>query len=933
MKKFATLLTSMCMTLCVGGGLTACFSGGNNNESDEPIINTEFSEFSNIAVNVISDVNAVAISEADVAQAAEASVMSMSFRQTIDEDTAKTVYTDDLEMVKYVVEQGLGLPLVCGEIGNSYMELTNFYGINFFVEGHDLTIRTIKKEDTYFTYVYNADSDRYLVNRLVYKSDTDYEITYYEKYNTGHSYFYYNSELKGYGYVENDEIHEAYSIDLKETSYISINENALGEMEAVIENEVSSSDFSKQASGVVGIESDYSLTPAQFSEAFNKYINWGAMVYSEDGFMFDSEAGCLYGYKTDDPSVTAIKIPENCEAISASFHIDAPNVKTVYIPKTLKYIKIPKATLQFAQTGEYGPEKDRAVYVDCPVEFFGISCGYYFNGFSSESTKLSIENFVVEDGSPLFSEKDGSLYSKDGEILLYLADNPNVKKLEITCNRISESARNLLYRNISVLESVEYNADMICNYQGQSHSVNLLSEIINTMKDETNRPDIRINTVVINGVSDSENTIIENIINSIYNYNKTVKIGKIVINGDFSEISISDCIELGTSYSDAVIDDIVVNSTNPNCVISGVLSTEELTVYENCAEGELLIEYPKLKKLIIAEGVDTFYGPDISRQGQTLEVWLPSTIRNYRCHTYAEVTYRFAMNPLEFEYLKICNQIFIEGLPNEDADAWKTNVIFKTDEKEEQKLTDFEHYSMNTEKRTISIQGYYGTSEILVIPESIYGFTVTWFESYASTDTPLSATQIKEVHLTNSLEHFGVDYDWKLDKIVYNGTMAEFEELQRSEALVQDGITQTIECSDGTILADTLPIYHFTDTVIVCNSEETAINFNIENLSIRAENDGGLYLLTGKFEGVDISFQFDVANELWVPNNEMFGEKIGGQEIQYRGDFTFLFVISENAATITLIYEEYLVDESDGTDMRVRYSGTIESDRISSYIP
>lgn len=927
MKKFVTLLTSMCMTLCVGVGLTACFSGGNNNESDESIINTEFSEFSNIAVNVISDVNAVAISEAD-----ETSVMSMSFRHTIDDDAAKTVYADDLEMVKYVVEQGLGLPLVCGEIGNGYMGLTNFYGINFFVEGHDLTIRTIKKSDTYFTYAYNTDSHRYLVNRLVYNSDTDYEITYYEKYNTGHSYFYYDSALKGYGYVENDEIHEAYSIDLKGTSYISTNENTLGEMKAVVENEVSSSDFSEQASGVVGIESDYSLTPAQFAEAFNKYINWGAMVYSEDGFMFDSEAACLYEYETDDPSVTAIKIPENCEAISASFHIDAPNVKTVYIPKTLKYIKIPKATLQFVQTGEYGPKEDRAVYVDCPVEFFGISCGYYFNGFSSEPTKLSIENFVVEDGSPLFSEKDGSLYSQDGEILLYLADNPNVKKLEITCNRISESARNLLYRIISALESVEYNAGMTCKYQGQTYSVDILSEIMNMMKEETNRPIIEINTIVINGVSDNDNTI-GNILNSIYNYDyKKVKIGKIVINGDFSEISISDCIELGTSYSDAVIDDIIVNSTNPNCVISGVLSTEELTVYENCAEGVMKIEYPKLKKLIIAEGVETFYGPDISRQGQTLEVWLPSTIRNYRCHTYADATYRFAMNPLEFEYLKKCNQIFIEDLPNEDAEAWETNVIFETDEKEEQKLTDFEHYSMNTEKRTISIQGYYGTSEILVIPESIYGFTVTWFNSYASTDTPLSATQIKEVHLTNSLEHFGVDYNWKLDKIVYNGTMAEFEELQRSEALFQEGITQTIECSDGTILADTLPIYHFTDTVIVCNSEETSINFNIENLSIRAENDGGLYLLTGKFEGVDISFQFDVANELWVPNNEMFGEKIEGQEIQYSGDFTFSFAISENTAAITLYYEEYIVNESDGTDMRVRYSGTIVSDKIGSYI-
>ncbi|MBQ7374815.1 MAG: hypothetical protein IJW61_02440, partial [Clostridia bacterium] len=873
MKKTVILLLLVCLTICGCFGLSSCGekddSGDDN--SEKTIVNTQFVEYSTAAVTVISDINAIARLEKTVSLVNELEASPMSYRQTISDDDTKLVYEEAFGLAQYVTEQGLGLPLVCGDIGSEYFELTEFYGITFFIEGHDLAIKTVKIGNAYFTYAYNSASNIFLVNKLVYNSKNDYEVTYYEKNNSGYTYVYLDSDLKGYGYIDNTEMNEVYYIDLKDVSYVSKEETILDEMKSMCENEIASNDFSEQKSGIVGAQSNYSITPDQFHSSFNKYINWGGMVYSEDGFIVDSETGYLLGYETDDPSVTAIRIPEAYDTLNG-FYINAPNVKTVFIPNTVKHIKISKASLKFKQTGEDGTSEEREIYVDCPIEFFDIShSSYYFNGLDEQPTLMSIERFEVEEGSPLFSEKDGSLYSKDGNVLLYLADNPNVTNLVITADRLTSGAIDILYTNVSNLESIEYNADMTYIEQGNTYNFDLLSEIIGGLRDNAERtgisgPTVEIASVTINkissDVSENGNTIIGKVMNSVANYDcERVKIGRLVLNGDFSEIYIEDCVNFGSSYSGQIIEDITVNSTDPNCVVSGILSIEELTIYKDYAEGELQIEYPKLKKLTIAEGVETVYLSDISGQENTFEVWLPSTIKNYRCNTYANVIYHIAMNPLEFEYLKKLNQISIDGLPNEDADAWKTNVIFEMDKTEEQKLLDFKRYTINTEEPTLSIQGYYGTSEILVIPESIYGFTVTWYNSYASTDTPLSASQIKEVHLPKSLEGFGIDYDWRLDKIVYDGTVEEFEELYPSESLFKEGITLIIECSDGTISPDTLPIYYFDDTALVCELDGKSVIFNIENMCVTAEKENGLYLLTGKFEGVELSQQIQVSQD------------------------------------------------------------------------
>ena len=743
-------------------------------------------------------------------------------------------------------EQSFYIPIIMGKGLTEYRKQTSFYNITAFVD-EQYYIKTFLENESISTYVYIPGEysfdgvNRYIYFSVNYIDDNNYTFGGIEISDDNNTewYFYGDSSLL---FIEYWKTTERAVINYQSANMVQkeINDqNVISEVRNKLNDSFSL--INKNTFKNLKNESKFEITKQEYLKIMNELFPDSGGISVNQGLQVSN--GVALGYISDG-SETKITLPSNATAISNSFYIFANgNIRELYIPKSITRISDQEGNTVDIQTFN--------------IDYFNDNDYYY------------LENIIIEEGSTLFKVENNLLTDITNTTLLYVTS----KKVD----------------NLDLLQYNKY-SDWFFRNQLPDIFTNLKSLKYNLIYDENNREfDIFANIFLSSDIQAHFEYLEVGNVYDQYNFsilNDKVNIDKLVLNGTFDEVYISD--------ENGAIKNIELNSTNPNATFAGFVNgLETIDIYFNNNLDNLSpINCLNAKNIVVHEGVTEFslnqFEIDYNLD-RTINIYLPSTLNRIY---YDRLQYNAATKIKLIS--KVNNTVFTDfsnikryGCEIEIEDNSELNSI----------INDYEYVGYGYNKETgeiddgsIRLINYCGNSEELFVPATINGKAVTDFTISSRSEInsePMKNTKtLKKLHLPNTLKSFvvsqdyfvdGTDYsderNYHLDTVYYDGTLEEFRnKFDITNSLFDRKFCKEIVCSDQTLKSEEdKPIVNknyndltielengeqliFTNVYVKCKDKSYSLHFNIyeKDYVIELNDKGEYYIGITQYDKIDL---------------------------------------------------------------------------------
>lgn len=631
------------------------------------------------------------------------------------------------------------------------------------------------------------------------ENDTVYNMITCTKYNGGVKYEVIISYDNNISYFNIDNHSNGIFLSKNNYVYVYSSVDSIGYIsndQNIINNYINSVDNIKN---ITSIKSE--LSKVEIKHDLNEFIDYVGINQSVEWVINN---GVLYAYNGTDSVIT---IPSEVHTISYDLVLSS-TVEKLIIPSSVKAIE------------------------NNNIDEFSI--------FIENNNRLKE---IEAENSLLFKVIDGNLYTKDGDTLLYITDSLN-NVLDLRCNNIRPILnREAIIKSLSNVKEIYLNSNSL-------EEIHRFFDYIFRCNELNGNKDIILNKVVIEDYTSGKHLY--------FSCLDTFKfeINTLELKGNYTEVKIDDS-TLMDEETYGVIKNIEI-SENAKIVIGSKLSgITSLVINQNGEYGF----FDNLQTLVIEEGVtDLFFDTIMLKNSCVIEV--PSTIEDFNVNMFygkENLTIKVPFTQNVFERLGLYNNLHMTNYEVENHIWYGGNIEFANDN--ESLLLDeaFPIFEVNVENEII-INGYFGDSNVINVPDTLYGKKVNKFilsnKVYDGRDYLfVNKFDFDKVILPKSLKHFSIeceDIRFNIDKITFNGTLDEFIGTLGDESLLNY-------------------VYSFVNQII-CN--EILIDKPINNSIYIYNIDGNEFKLFADFDSKSYAFEFDYNGKLYkshIINRDNYG--------------------------------------------------------------
>lgn len=676
------------------------------------------------------------------------------------------------------------------------------------------------------------------------ENDTVYNMITCTKYNGGVKYEVIISYDNNISYFNFDNHSNGIFISGNNYVYVYSSVDSIGYIsndQNIINNYINSVDNIKN---ITSIKSE--LSKVEIKHDLNEFIDYVGINQSVEWVINN---GVLYAYNGTDSVIT---IPSEVHTISYDLVLSS-TVEKLIIPSSVKAIE------------------------NNNIDEFSI--------FIENNNRLKE---IKAENSSLFKVIDGNLYTKDGDTLLYITDSLN-NVLDLRCNNIRPILnREAIIKSLSNVKEIYLNSNSL-------EEIYRFFEYIFRCNELNGNKDIILNKVVIEDYTSGKHLYFSCLDSFKF------EINTLELKGNYTEVKIDDS-TLMDEETYGVIKNIEI-SENAKIVIGSKLSgITSLVINQNGEYGF----FDNLQTLVIEEGVtDLFFDTIMLKNSCVIEV--PSTIKDFNVNMFygkENITIKVPFTQNVFERLGLYNNLHMTNYDVENHIWYGGNIEFANDN--ESLLLDeaFPIFEVNVENEII-INGYFGDSNVIDVPDTLYGKKVNKFilsnKVYDGRDYLfVNKFDFDKVILPKSLKHFSIeceDIRFNIDKITFNGTLDEFIGTLGDESLLNY-------------------VYSFVNQII-CN--EILIDKPINNSIYIYNIDGNEFKLFADFDSKSYEFEYiynDKTYKAHLINKEGYLQNV----YLYDEDVSVNFYVNDQNLPYSLNLISINVDGKDYYDLTYKTS-------------
>lgn len=806
-QKLLFALLSFMMIVATVFGLTACGSG--------KTVNSEFEEYETIVTTVVEKSIEALDTQSREKRDSVRAAQSLSFGKTQKDEifsylagvTDKTEQSN-VSFFNDVFEQSFYLPLICGYAIREHYSAEKFYDVKIALPFYDQYVKTVSDGTNKITYCYsdqNTGEDRsymeFVVVAIDYRNENDYSFRAIQ-FSADFSdtlFLYGNSDLEFFALSRSDTSGEYVVYNEKGgKGYGVIDKNAVEYCYERVKDEFSQIDQSTIKS--IMDTPQYTIKETEWQEANEHYLGNGNSSENTEEGHFDIRNGVLYGWTgRDEDCPASVTLPSSVQSLYYDLRFPE-QVREIIIPANIQSVKVEKGVLEQLENDK--AEGTDQTLVDCPLQYFSIVV------ISEEGFVTPLEKIEVQGTSPLFYTDNHCLYSKNG-MLLYVPDSKEITSLTLDAEKISDNAMSMLeYIHLPNLVQVSANLKMVLQEEYTPEVVDPLATLFSNVYVQKS---FALENLTISGITDM----------------------------------------IGMTFGE------------------GLISAGELVFKgQDCSDFSLIVSVP-IQKLVFEKGMKAEISLSTEESGQIGEIVLPDDTVRFDCYftesprvtlPWSALTFAvqkkyeiFGISEYDFQLLDWdyeATEYFLERLG-------VTLVFTSLDDEENndaellKNFPDFEIIPKDWEPAYgcdfIAIEGYYGADTSINIPETMLGYPVLRFsltEEGSEYGSP-TVDGVCEVHIPGSVRDFNISTAYNLDRIVYTGTLEQFAQLNYGMGM--DGVyrllnvTQSIECSDDTLLREQTPQeqYDFTADGV---SVSVKIDWNIGSVQAELKDNVQTYI-------------------------------------------------------------------------------------------
>lgn len=721
MRKITSLFLSL---LCI---FTIVGCGENN------VKNAEYNEYKSKALEVINftkDSGTNSLKNRRLIKKTNNDVYSTLFDIINDDSSKQEIYFEDT--YNQYSELSLKIPLTLGYAGNKYHKMDTFFDKVFMetaMTGSNQYVITTKVDENNYITKMVCDS-YYGESHLNYISSENFSFEWMTFNPTSYELiaYYYgdsNENLIGFG-----EFFAGIHLSGHATGWTTTNKDTIDFFKNNINIEINEDDIKNTQLSLKNRE-HVTISDKEFSESLSAVLSKSLANngVDPDGWRNLSKVDTVFGYEGSNCST--LVIPSKYTKLYYDFAINA-KVKTLIIPKTVTSI-----------VDDNGASVTPDEFVLRTNEYINDNYNNYY-----------LEEIIVEEGSSLFSVKNGNLYTKDGKTLLYIIDSSKYTSLDLRCEKLGDGidfeTKRKYWNNIKdIIVDINTSFSLLNDYVRATNSFTTLDSL------------------------------------TIYNWNDSI----LIINDQFLDFSMFNIkvINIYGSFTEVMHSLPQGDYPQFNCYSSNeyrlsgtIYGVKEVIIDKDSNESLGMVYYPDLETIIVKENVKEVNLDYISTD-KNLKVYMPSTIENvYGMPStngdrivYVPSSYYWKNKLSEFpqiDYYYETNRI------------WKVELIESSSEEEKYIYESFKNVVSDGE--TLKIINYYGIDSSIKIPSSINGIKVTevWFnnslaEEYFMRYGEKVSTTFKDIYLPDTITSFSNFDNYHFEKIYYEGTREQFESL------------------------------------------------------------------------------------------------------------------------------------------------------------
>lgn len=677
------------------------------------------------------------------------------------ETTVQSYYQEVFDMATYV-------PLILGDAITEKHGASEFYGVT--IKGpSDQWFRTDKVDNVISTYVYSKFSvdEIFIVFHLDYKSQGDYTFTCLQFDESLENMFYAYGEADGdfifyRSSPQNDGMSYVISRRGASVGYVISDDEAVSLCADIVFDYFEG--YNPAEIKKLENSAEYTITLEEYTESQKKIFpeslepDYG-LLYSENG-----EETVCYGYGANGEE--RIVIPEDVVLGEGFVVYDySGTVKELVLPQSMIFGSEAK-TVCDPEGGDFSPLLERV----------------YGNG---EIVDAVFERITVPASNPYFKSVDGSLYTKDGEVLMYLSDVPGATELKLDFSRVPKNGiGGLAARDyFNSLKNIEY--PLVLKAENDGFSVyDVFERVLHGMAGGTLTPTVNIIdlnvdfTDVIEGGMTARYDI-PNMISSLSH------IGKLVLVGDFESVLIVD--EYGAVYDVELRSGVSGAEIDKHSILPNIIIPIELYITEDY-QSVSVADFESVTKLTIEHGVEHFNAAFQLRPEAEIDIYIPDSLISFSLPTIKMEqptdkdnaqgilgNYRLHLpcNESEFDEYRASHPSVTIGIPF-------INVFRDTNE---EALAEF-HKNFPEKyiyQEGIKLVNYYGEDRTVRIPESLYGLPIVAMEfSDKCIDGRTHVTGlIDELFIPATLDELilrdgNMTEKYHFASIIYDGTYGEY---------------------------------------------------------------------------------------------------------------------------------------------------------------
>lgn len=789
-RKILLFALAALLAAAAAFGLSAC-----GNLGSPPVENAEFEEYEKIVSTVIEksmDELGGNAQRGKSAKAAARAARPLSFGADEKEELfayLKAVQdkepADNSGFFDDVFEQSFYIPLIGGHAIREYHRAEQFYGVNIALPFYGQYLCTKSQGTRKTTYVYcdqTADEDRsymeFVVCDIDYKSENDYSF-YAVQFSADFSdllFLYGNSDMEFLAY-SSSSASGTYVLYNADGAGYAVKDHTAAEKCRDATIDVFQS-FDQNYIKSIGSEPQYTLTSDEWADSNDHYLGEDSTEGSVEPGHFDIQNGMLYGWAgNSEECPERVVLPAEADCIY--YELQFPeHVKELVIPASVQTIKIEQSLLDSMEGKENGGESE--TLVECPAKYFSVRL------LTEDGSERFLQKIGAEAGSPLFSSEDDCLYAKDGT-LVYIGSGSNIERLAL--ENVSETAMRCLENiNFPALKSIA------------ARGAGLYA--LTRMTDGAGEP-FALQELDIEWSNTEE----------FY-----PAVGHRLTAAESIRLQ-ADCREY-TGYPSAAT--FACSAKTFRLTGQG-----ECEIYFQTDEGEISVGntaidfagtvhldiYGKADTVELSDKVTGYWSTVFSDAETLMPVSLFDFWLNKKYEEFLDVGNILSeMELFDCDKTELTAEHIHEGENGEEI--FINTYVFKAMSAEEradyETLCDFRNYRFN-EDGTANLTGYWGEGPAIRVPETLLGRRVTSFylttDAFSSEFDPPTVAAIKELYLPAqvALDVWNPEYDevrFRLDKIVYAGTKAQFIRLFNNEGQVYAlfDLTEQILCADGAFL-------------------------------------------------------------------------------------------------------------------------------------